>query len=69
MNKTKLITLVLSGASDRNIPFNSTVSMLQRVGFELRIRGSHHFLSFPDTFVQLNLQPEKDGRVKAYQVK
>jgi hypothetical protein len=36
---------VLRGTSDANIRFNALRSMLTALGFEERIRGSHHMFS------------------------
>ena len=41
-NPRKILFKVLGGQSDANIPFNDLVRLLLRLGFDLRIRGSHH---------------------------
>ena len=42
--------------------------MLHHLGFEERIRGSHHIFTKPGVEEILNLQP-KIGKAKPYQVK
>ena len=37
----KLLLKILSGASDRNISFNELCNLLERLGFEMRVKGSH----------------------------
>ena len=64
----KLLAKILRGTSDANIPFESLGQLLQALGFEERIRGSHHIFSKDDIEEILNLQP-KQGKAKAYQVK
>ena len=41
----KLATKILSGESDANIAFDDLRGLLKRVGFDERIKGSHHILS------------------------
>ena len=67
-SKDKFILLVLSGARDKNIPFESLCSLLNSLGFALRIQGDHHIFSKENIPDILNLQP-KQGKAKAYQVK
>lgn len=69
MNKhEKLLTQILSGASDTNISFDGLCGLLKHLGFEERIRGSHHIFTKDGVFEILNLQP-KSGKSKPYQVK
>ena len=37
-----LLARILRGTSDANIAFNDLRQLLRRLGFEERIRGSHH---------------------------
>ncbi len=67
-SKAKLLTLVLTGTSDKGIPFDSLCSLLESLGFMLRIRGDHHIFYRKGIPEILNLQP-KQGKAKAYQVK
>ena len=64
----KLLERILLGASDANVPFAGLCHMLQRLGFGMRVRGSHHIFSRPDIAEILNLQP-RGGNAKPYQVK
>ena len=67
--RTKLILKILSANSDRNIDFEEMVKLIQGFEFSLRIKGSH-YIFFKDGIEEIiNLQPLKDGKAKAYQVK
>ncbi|MFT5091144.1 MAG: putative RNA binding protein YcfA (HicA-like mRNA interferase family) [Planctomycetota bacterium] len=68
MNRTKLLELILSGASDANMPFDAICNLLQHLGFRLRVRGSHHIFTWSGATGKLNLQ-SSGGKVKPYQVK
>ncbi|MDY6784890.1 MAG: type II toxin-antitoxin system HicA family toxin [Cyanobacteriota bacterium] len=65
----KLLTKILRGASDANIPFEEFCQLLIRLGFDERIRGSHHIFTKNGIEEILNLQPRKDDKAKVYQVK
>ena len=58
----------MRGASDANISFDGMCRLLHRLGFEERIRGSHHIFTKNDVEEILNLQP-KGAKTKPYQVK
>lgn len=64
----KLLAKILLGTSDRNISFDSLCQLLRRLGFEERIRGSHHIFAKEGVEEILNLQPI-GTLAKAYQVK
>ncbi|MBW4554887.1 MAG: type II toxin-antitoxin system HicA family toxin [Trichormus sp. ATA11-4-KO1] len=64
----KLLAKILSGTSDKNIAFEQLCQLLIKLGFDERIRGSHHIYTKDGTEEILNLQP-KQGKAKAYQVK
>jgi hypothetical protein len=64
----KLLAKILSGTSDSNISFEQLCQLLRRLGFDERIRGSHHIYTKEGVEEILNLQP-KQGKAKAYQVK
>lgn len=69
MSKTKkLFNKILRGASDANIPFTQLCQLLINLGFEQRIRGSHHIFVKDNVNEILNIQP-KGSQAKAYQVK
>lgn len=64
----KILVKILSGFSDKNIPFSELCSVLKYLGFEERIKGSHHIF-FKEGIVEIiNIQPKKD-KAKPYQVK
>lgn len=64
----KLIFQILRGTSDANISFSDLINLMQHLGFEMRIRGSHHIFRKKGIEEMPNLQ--KDGnKAKQYQVK
>lgn len=64
----KLLLRILRGTSDTHIGFADLCQMLTHLGFDERIRGSHHIFTRDSVAEILNLQP-KAGKAKAYQVK
>ena len=64
----KTLLQVLHGASDANVSFDELRSLLGHLGFDERIRGSHHIFTKKNVEEILNLQPI-GARAKAYQVK
>lgn len=64
----KLLVRILSGLSDANIPFAEMCQLLRKLGFDERIRGSHHIFTKEGVEEILNLQP-KGSKGKPYQVK
>ncbi len=66
--RDKLLDQILRGTSDANIPFGEICQLLRRLGFEERIRGSHHIFTKEGVEEILNLQP-KGANAKPYQVK
>ena len=67
--RVRLLTRILSGTADRNIRFTELCSLLQRLGFRERIRGSHHIFTRAGVAEILNLQPRDGGLAKPYQVR
>ena len=67
MNK-KLMLKILGGASDSNIRFEDLCSLLLSLGFEVRIRGSHHIYRKKGLDEKINLQLD-GSKAKPYQVK
>lgn len=64
----KIFEQVVRGRSDANIDFEDLRSLLQMLGFEERIRGSHHIFRKAGIEERPNLQ--RDGRnAKPYQVR
>lgn len=69
MAKTdKLIQKILQGRSDASIGFEELRSLLKNLGFEERIRGSHHIFRRAAVEERVNLQRE-DSKAKPYQVR
>ena len=60
---------VLTGLSDKNIRFSDLRKLVLSCEFDERIKGDHHILTRSGVVEIINLQPLKDGRAKAYQVK
>ena len=66
--EAKLLSKIIMGKSDANIPFEQLCQLLKKLGFDERIRGSHHIFTQNRIEEILNLQPQQ-GKAKAYQVK
>ncbi|HXU30122.1 MAG TPA: type II toxin-antitoxin system HicA family toxin [Thermoanaerobaculia bacterium] len=64
----ELLDRILLGASDASIDFKDLCRLLLQLGFEERIRGSHHVFRRAGVEDHINLQ--SDGRhAKVYQVR
>lgn len=64
----KLLVQILQGASDANIAFSDLRNLLKHLGFEERIRGSHHLFRKTGVEEKINLQ-KAGGKAKVYQVR
>lgn len=64
----KLILQILRGLSDANIAFDDLQHLLEHLGFEVRIRGSHHVYRRTGILEKINLQ-RQGAKAKPYQVK
>lgn len=64
----KALDKLLRGRSDQNFEFEGLRHILLRLGFDERIKGSHHIFTRDNVIEILNLQP-KGSQAKAYQVK
>jgi len=64
----KLTTKILSGTSDANISFSEICQLLEKFGFDKRIKGDHHIFTKYSVEELLNLQPKR-SKAKPYQVK
>lgn len=64
----KLLEQILRGDADANIPFSGVVQLLKRLGFQERVKGSHHIFFREGIAEILNLQP-RGNKCKPYQVK
>lgn len=67
--RRKLLERILSGRSDANISFEQTRTLLKSLGFEERVRGSHHKFVREDVQELINLQEIEGGKCKPYQVR
>lgn len=67
MRPRKVYEKVLSGS--RNVRFDDVCRLAQGFGFQLdRTSGSHHIFRHPSGLM-LNLQPDRNGQAKPYQVR
>jgi hypothetical protein len=66
--RDKTLERILRGASDANISFTELCDLLHRLGFDERIRGSHHIFTKQGIEEILNLQAT-GAKAKSYQVK
>jgi hypothetical protein len=64
----KLLERLRDSNRDQGWEFSELCNLLQRLGFEMRIAGSHHFFRRAGLRDIINLQPQS-GRAKAYQVR
>ena len=64
----RLLQTIISGRSDTNIGFDDLRTLLLRLGFSERIRGSHHLFDKQGVVEIINLQKHR-GHVKPYQVR
>ena len=58
----------MGGTADAAIRFDDLCSVLDTLGFEKRIRGSHHLFRKDGVEEKINLQRD-GGQAKPYQVK
>ncbi len=64
----KLVRRILSGTSDATIRFVELCALLENLGFEKRVNGSHHLFRKAGVEERINLQRD-GGNAKPYQVK
>lgn len=66
--KEKLLQKLLFAEKDNNFKFNELIKILELLGFEMKVKGSHHLFRKEGLDYRPNLQ--KDGNLaKPYQVK
>ena len=65
----KIRAAFLEASKDYSHRFGDVVHFLQVSGWKMRLKGSHHLFTRPGVPVLLNLQPEKNGKAKAYQIR
>jgi len=57
-------------ASPANLRFEEVIVLVKCLGFvHVRTRGSHHFFRLLGLVGTMNLQPGRNGKAKAYQVR
>ena len=64
----KLLLSILSGTQDRNILFTDLQTVLDRLGFQCRIKGDHFIYTKDGVDEIINIQPV-GNKAKPYQVK
>ncbi|WP_210515712.1 type II toxin-antitoxin system HicA family toxin [Hymenobacter terricola] len=67
--RRKFLAQLLNSTSSANLDFTALVNLLVFLGFELRIRGSHHIFTHSEVEEIINLQPATGNTVKPYQAK
>lgn len=68
MKPSKVLLQILTGRADSSIRFEDLCGLLDHLGFERRVRGSHHVFRKRGVRELVNLQ--RDGAfAKPYQVK
>jgi hypothetical protein len=55
----KLLFQILRGTADPNVSFDDLCGLLEKIGFQKRIRGSHHMFRKEGVVEKINLQ--RDG--------
>ena len=60
---------LLEASKDYGHRFDDVVHYLQTTGWKMRQKGGHRIFTRPGVPVLLNLQPEEDGKAKAYQIR
>ena len=68
MGAEKTLARLLSGTADAAIRFDDLCQVLESLGFEKRVRGSHHLFRKSGVEERINLQREGTN-AKPYQVK
>ncbi len=64
----RLLQTILGGMSEANIRFSDLRTLMGHLGFEERIRGSHHLFDKEGILEIVNLQ-SRGGHAKPYQVR
>lgn len=64
----KLLFQILRGTGDTNVRFEDLRGLLIKLGFEERIRSSHHMFRKAGVLEKINLQRE-GNKAKVYQVR
>ena len=64
----KLLLSIMSGTKDKNIIFSELQLVLNKLGFDCRIKGDHFIYTKSGIEEIINIQP-LGNKAKAYQVK
>ncbi len=64
----RLVRTILGGRSDANLRFSDLCALMRYLGFEERVRGSHHLFDREGIVEIVNLQ-SRSGHAKPYQVR
>lgn len=68
MTNEKILAMIMSGFSDRNIKFRDLQSLLDALKMDCRVKGDHYIYTANGIPEIINIQPDKD-MAKPYQVK
>lgn len=60
---------VMDGKHDNNILFVELVQLLHKLNFTETVTGDHHKFTRSDIGARIVIQPNKEKRVQAYQVR
>ena len=66
--RDKTFARIMKGGSDTNVPFDTTRTVLRSLGFAETVVGSHHKFHKTGVVEIIDLQPDKGGKCKPYQV-
>ena len=67
--RQKFLAQLLSGQHDHKLDFKALCLLLETLGFEKRVRGSHHLFGKDGIADLINIQPATGSTVKPYQAK
>lgn len=67
-SKVPLLELILLGRCDNNIRFIDLVNLLLAMGFQERIKGSHHIFTKEGIVERITLQAD-GAHAKGYQIR
>lgn len=67
--QSRMLSRILAATADQNIRFEGLRTLLLGLGFQERVRGSHHIFTREGVAEILNLQPGGGGMAKPYQVR
>ena len=65
----RLLERILSGRSDANISLDDLCTLLGRLGYKESVQRDHHIFRKAGRGEKVNIQPQKDRKAKAHQVR